>query len=103
MNKKNLSCDVLPKKTSTNHFILIMRTVIILLFTCVFITVAETVQQQGKTITGIIVDTNGVPIIGANILEKGSRNGTITDFDGNFSLNVKDNAILQISYIGYLE
>ena len=197
MNKNNLSCDVLKKKTSLNHFLLIMRTAIILLFTCVFISVAETgytqnakvtlnksnvnlkevlneienqtdylfiynnevntnktvsvktkngtvrtvlshvlkdsdidfsmegnhiilsyiekqlnekneenietVQQQGKTIFGIIVDAQGEEIIGANVIEKGTSNGTITDFDGKFSLQVGDGAVLRISYIGYLE
>lgn len=197
MNKNNLSCDVLMKKTSLNHFLLIMRTAIILLFTCVFISVAETghsqnakvslnknnvnlkevlneienqtdylfiynnevntnktvsvktenrtvrevlnhvlrdsnidfsmegnhiilsyiekqlnendeenietVQQKGKTITGTIVDAKGETIIGANIIEKGTSNGTITDFDGKFTLQVGDNAVLRISYIGYLE
>ena len=196
MNKNNLSCDVLKKKTSINHFLLIMRTAIILLFTCVFISVAETghsqnakvslnknnvnlkevlneienqtdylfiynnevntnktvsvntknrtvrevlnhvlrdsnidfsmegnhiilsyiekqlkeieekteiVQQKGKTITGTIVDAQGETIIGANIIEKGTSNGTITDFDGNFTLQVSEDAILRVSYIGYLE
>ena len=197
MNKNNLSCDVLKKKTSLNHFLLIMRTAIILLFTCVFISVAETghsqnakvslnknnvnlkevlneienqtdylfiynnevntnktvsvnsknrtvrevlnhvlrdsnidfsmegnhiilsyiekqlnekneenietAQQQSRTITGTIVDAKGETIIGANIIEKGTSNGTITDYDGNFSLNVANNAVLRISYIGYLE
>ena len=197
MNKNNLSCDVLKKKTSVNHFLLIMRTAIFLLFTCVFISVAETgytqnakvtlnknnanlkevldeienqtdylfiynnevntsktvsvktkngtvrnvlnhvlkdsdidfsmegnhiilsylekqlnvksedntetVQQQGKTITGAIVDAQDEPIIGANIIEKGTSNGTITDYDGKFTLQVGDGAILRISYIGYLE
>lgn len=67
-------------------------------------TVAEqNVQQDGKTVTGTIVDAQGEAIIGANIIEKGTTNGTITDIDGNFSLNVADDAVLQISYIGYLE
>ena len=198
MNKNNLSCDVLINKTSFNHFLLIMRTAIILLFTCVFVSIAETghsqnakislnknkvdlkevlneienqtdylfiynnevntdktvsiksnneavskvltkvlkdsdinfllegnhiilshiekkiakeknnsivsqQQQQGKTITGTIVDSNGEAIIGANIIEKGTSNGTITDYDGKFTLNVSNNAILKVSYIGYLE
>src|SRR5690554_4139035 len=51
MNKNNLSCDVLSKKTSFNHFLLIMRTVIILLFTCVFISVAETGHSQNAKVT----------------------------------------------------
>jgi len=69
-------------------------------------TVAEMIrsaQQQGKTITGKVVDVNGEPIIGANIIEVGTTNGTVTDIDGNFSLKVADNATIRISYIGYLE
>lgn len=62
----------------------------------------EIVQQQKKTITGNITDKNGAPIIGANIVEKGTTNGTITDVDGNFTLTVDESASLQISYIGYL-
>ena len=67
-------------------------------------TVAEqNVQQDGKTVTGRVVDAQGETIIGANIIEKGTSNGTITDFDGNFTLQVSDDAVLRISYIGYLE
>lgn len=65
--------------------------------------VAEAIQQQKKTITGTIVDAAGVPIIGANIIEAGTTNGTVTDVDGGFSLSVEDNATIHISYIGYLE
>lgn len=59
-------------------------------------------EQQKKTITGKITDESGQPIIGANIVEKGTTKGIVTDTDGNFSLNVAPNALLQISYIGYL-
>ncbi|MDR2920019.1 MAG: TonB-dependent receptor [Tannerella sp.] len=59
-------------------------------------------QQNRKLITGTVSDNNGEPIIGANILEKGTTNGVITDPDGRFSLQVNENATLQISYIGYL-
>lgn len=59
------------------------------------------VQQSIKKISGTIVDTKGEPIIGANVLEKGSTNGTITDIDGKFQLSVPANATLVISYIGY--
>lgn len=62
--------------------------------------VVETVLQQ-KAISGKVVDSKGETIIGANIMEKGTSNGTITDFDGNFSLNVSAKSVLQISYIGY--
>lgn len=62
----------------------------------------QTAQQQSRTIKGRVTDEDGEPIIGANIVEKGTSNGTVTDIDGNFSLNVNDDAALQISYIGYL-
>ena len=62
----------------------------------------EEVRQQKKTITGRITDNNGESIIGANIVEKGTSNGTITDIDGNFSLQVEENAVLNVTYIGYL-
>ena len=59
-------------------------------------------QQQKKKVTGVITDDYGESIIGANIMEKGTTNGIVTDFDGNFTLEVGNNAILQISYIGYI-
>lgn len=61
------------------------------------------VFAQKAVIKGNVVDENGEPIIGANILVKGSTNGTITDINGNYSLEVENakGAILQISYIGY--
>ncbi len=55
-------------------------------------------QQQ---VSGTISDATGVPLAGANILEKGTTNGTQTDFDGNFTLEVGDDAVLVISYIGF--
>ena len=61
----------------------------------------EAAQQQTKKITGTILDQTGTPIIGANVLEKGTSNGTITDFDGKFTLDVKQGATIHISYIGY--
>lgn len=59
------------------------------------------VQQSGKVVTGTIVDPSGMPVIGANVMVKGTTNGTITDMDGKFSLEVEEGATLQISYIGY--
>ena len=61
---------------------------------------AAAVQQQ-KTVSGTVSDAQG-PVIGATIMEKGTSNGTVTDFDGNFTLNVKPGAVLVISYVGYL-
>ena len=61
------------------------------------------VVQQGKKVTGMVVDGAGEPVIGANVVVKGTTNGTITDFDGNYSLEgVSANDILVVSYIGYL-
>lgn len=62
----------------------------------------ESKQQNGRTITGTVVDNTGEPIIGANVIEKGTTNGVITDIDGRFLLNIQEKAILQVSYIGYL-
>lgn len=58
-------------------------------------------SQQKKTITGTIVDPSGMPVIGANVMVKGTTNGTISDMDGKFSLDVPEGAMLVVSYIGY--
>lgn len=60
-------------------------------------------QQTQKAISGTITDDLGEPIIGANVVEAGTTNGTITDLDGKFTLNVSPNATIVISYIGYVE
>ena len=62
----------------------------------------EIVQQASVTITGVVKDKDGEPIVGASILEKGTVNGIITDVDGKYTLNVRSSeAVLVISYIGY--
>ena len=58
--------------------------------------------QQTKTVTGTVIDAAGIPVIGANVLVKGTTNGTITDIDGNFTLEVSSGDVLEISYIGYV-
>lgn len=58
-------------------------------------------QQQKKKVTGVIIDNYGEPVAGASIAEQGTTNGTTTDMDGNFSIDVNENATLVISYIGY--
>lgn len=57
---------------------------------------------QDMAVTGKVMDASSEPIIGASVLVKGTTNGTITDFDGNFSLQVTRGDVLQISYIGYV-
>ena len=63
--------------------------------------VLQTAQKK-RTITGIVTDTHGEPVIGANVIEKGTTNGNITDPDGKFSLEVGNGATLSVSYIGYV-
>jgi len=58
-------------------------------------------QQQTASITVTVVDSKGEPIIGANVVEKGTTNGSITDFDGNAVLNIKPGATVQVSFVGY--
>ena len=62
--------------------------------------VAATAVQQSRKVSGVVTDAMG-PIIGATIMEKGTSNGTVTDFDGKFTLDVQPGAVLVISYIGY--
>ena len=59
------------------------------------------VAQQTAKIKGTILDQNGEPIIGANVLVKGTTNGTITDFDGNYELDAPVGSTLVVSFIGY--
>ncbi|MCD7930657.1 MAG: SusC/RagA family TonB-linked outer membrane protein [Tannerellaceae bacterium] len=58
-------------------------------------------EAQTRMIHGKVVDTTREGIIGANVIEKGNKNGTVTDWNGNFSLSVSENSVLDISYIGY--
>lgn len=62
--------------------------------------VPDAVQQDNK-ITGTVLDPTGMPVIGANIMVKGTTNGTITDMDGKFSLEVNPKSVLVCSFIGY--
>lgn len=69
----------------------------------IFLSKTNTVQQQTHPVKGVVTDAKGEPIIGANVSVKGTTNGTITDLDGKFTLDVPANADLEISYIGYLK
>lgn len=72
-----------------------------LLFVVVFCLFQTTMAQQ-KTIQSTIVDANNDPVIGATILEKGTSNGTISDLDGHFSLQINEEGMIQISYVGFI-
>lgn len=63
----------------------------------------QAVQQNGNhKVTGRVVDSTGEPLIGATVLVEGTTNGTVTDIDGNFTINTPSNAKLVFSYIGYV-
>lgn len=58
-------------------------------------------NKQGKLVKGTVLDENGDPVIGATVVEVGTTNGSVTDLDGNFKINVRDNAQIEVSYVGY--
>ncbi|MDR1370510.1 MAG: SusC/RagA family TonB-linked outer membrane protein, partial [Dysgonamonadaceae bacterium] len=58
-------------------------------------------DSRKQKVSGIVKDSDGEPLIGANVMEKGTTNGTMTDIDGNFNLDISPNAMLTVSYIGY--
>ena len=60
-----------------------------------------TMMYAQQTITGTVVDAAGESVIGATVMEKGTSNGTVTDFDGNFALKVEKGKTLVFSYVGY--
>ena len=60
-----------------------------------------TEQMQSVTISGVVVDTKGEPVIGASVVEKGTSNGIVTNIDGQFTLTVKAGATLKVSFVGY--
>lgn len=74
-----------------------MKQTILLSLVSLFMTIGSYAQQ----VSGVVTDNSGEPLIGATLIEKGTDNGTATDIDGSFSLNVGENAVLVVSYTGY--
>ena len=68
---------------------------------CLLFSLGGFAQAQRK-ITGTVIDKTGQSVIGASVMIKGARTGTQTDVDGNFTLNVNSDAVIVISYLGYL-
>ena len=68
----------------------------------VMLVVSCIVMNAQTEITGTVVDETGETVIGATVMEKGTSNGTVTDFDGNFTLKVEPGKILVFSYVGFL-
>ena len=75
----------------------VMQIVLCILFITPFSGLAQNIQLSGS-----VFDANKEPVIAASVIEKGTTNGVVTDFDGNFSLNVSPNATIVISYVGYI-
>ena len=63
--------------------------------------ITASVFGQNLTVTGTVKDVTGEPVIGANVIQEGTSNGSITDIDGKFSLSIPKGSVLVISYIGY--
>lgn len=59
------------------------------------------VQQSQKTVTGIVLDDRGDPVIGASVSVNGAKTGAVTDIDGKFTIRTDGNAVLVVSYIGF--
>lgn len=72
---------------------------LLLLFSALMLTAFSGWAQ--KTVAGTVLDDGGLPLPGATVIEKGTTNGVSTDFDGNFSIEVAEDAVLEISFIGY--
>ncbi|MBD1262106.1 SusC/RagA family TonB-linked outer membrane protein [Maribacter polysiphoniae] len=73
-----------------------------LLLIVLFIGISSNAFAQATPVSGVVVDDQGIALPGANVLEKGTTNGVVTDFDGNFTISVEDaNATLSVSYIGF--
>lgn len=74
----------------------------LLILTCLTFIISWVNAQESRTVKGSVKDAQtGETLIGVNILEEGTTNGTTTDFDGNFAITVKDNSTLSVSYVGY--
>ena len=72
-----------------------------LLLPIVILFMGISVAFAQKTVSGNVVDDQGIPLPGATILEQGTTNGVSSDFDGNFSIEVAEGAVLVISFVGY--
>src|SRR5690554_1019134 len=68
---------------------------------CMLFLLTPAIAAQNKVLSGKVKDASGESLIGVNVVQKGTSNGTVTDIDGNFSLRVPDNSIIAFSYIGF--
>ena len=94
----NLFALVLPLANSNKQK---MKTQLNGILTLMLALIVQVTIAQTKTVTGTVTDDSGLPLPGANVLVKGTNNGTQTDFDGNYSIEVSSNQQLEFSYIGF--
>ena len=78
-----------------------LRGLLMTLTICVMSLFSVTAMAAPVSITGKVLDANGEPLIGASVVESGTSNGTVTDFDGMFTLVVEKDVLLTVSYVGY--
>ena len=71
------------------------------ILTLLLVLVVQITFAQEKTVTGTVVDDEGLPLPGLNVIEKGTSNGVQTDFDGNYSITVAQGNVLVFSYVGF--
>lgn len=80
------------------------RKTILSFWLCLIMSSIGMLTAQNLTVTGTVTDgTNGETLIGASVIQKGTTNGVITDYDGNFTISVPANAVLEVSYVGYIK
>ncbi|MCI1647324.1 MAG: TonB-dependent receptor [Bacteroides sp.] len=94
------------KTNSVRQIFYVMRFCLLLLLTggsAAFGATTPASVQQMRALSGVVKDSQGEPVIGANIMEKGTTNGTITDINGMFTLRVSPKAVIRVSFIGYTE
>ena len=77
-----------------------MKTRIKTLLALLFVLFAQITFGQDNNVVGKVTDANGMPLVGVSVLIKGTNTGTQTDFDGKFTLKVKESDMLVFSYIG---
>lgn len=78
-----------------------MKTPLLVLFNLLFLCSVAFAQSPTTIVRGTVTDDTGMPIPGVNVIQKGTSNGVVTDFDGNFAIEVPQDAILVFSYLGY--
>ncbi len=75
---------------------------VFMMFVALSISMQVTAQNNRRIKGSVISGTDGMPLIGVNVVQKGTTNGTVTDLDGNFELTAPENCLLEVSYIGYM-